>query len=116
MWNLILSLVYSLLGALTFRIRGGLRIPTTDKKFPLNKWWFAIWFACEACLLIGWNWHLALTSLVAGYMCTAISGWGSYLGALYTGRLPFEHDKYDDRLYLGRFCRHTVTYCIKIKE
>lgn len=96
--------LYTLLGALTFRIRGGLRIPFTDKKFPLNKWWFAVWFACEACLLLGWNWHLALTSLIAGYMCTAISGWGSYLGALYTGQIS-ENDK--DDLNITDFVQNT---------
>ena len=97
-------LLYALLGALTFRIRGGLRIPFTDKKFPLNKWWFAAWFACEACLLLGWNWHLALTSLIAGYMCTAISGWGSYIGALYTGQIS-ENDK--DDLNITDFVQNT---------
>ena len=98
------SLLYALIGGLTFRIRGGLRIPFTDKKFPLNKWWFAIWFASLACILKGWNWHLALTCFIAGYMCTAISGWGSYIGALYTGQIS-ENDK--DDLNITDFVQNT---------
>lgn len=89
-----MNLIYSLLGGLTFRIRGGLRIPFTDKKFPLNKWWFAVYFACLACTLKGWHWDLLITCILAGYMCTAFSGWGSYIGALYTGKIS-ENDKDD---------------------
>ena len=89
---MITDLIYSLLGALTFRIRGGLRIPHTDKKFPLNKWWFAVFFALGACFLKGWHIDLGLTCLIAGYMCTAISGWGSYIGALYSGKVSDDTD------------------------
>ena len=46
--------LYTLISALTFRIRGGLRI-YKDKKFPLNKFWFAVWFPTMNCLLRGWN-------------------------------------------------------------
>lgn len=88
------NLIYSLIGGLCFRIRGGLRIPFTDKKFPLNKWWFAVYFACLSCTLKGWQWDLLITSIVAGYMCTAFSGWGSYIGALYSGKIS-ETDKDD---------------------
>lgn len=89
---MIAALIYTLLGALTFRIRGGLRIPYTYKKFPLNKWWFAVFFALGACYLKGWSSGLCLTCLIAGYMCTAISGWGSYIGALYSGKVSDDKD------------------------
>lgn len=89
---MITALIFILLGALTFRIRGGLRIPHTDKKFPLNKWWFAVFFALGACFLKGWHIDLGLTCLIAGYMCTAISGWGSYIGALYSGKVSDDKD------------------------
>ena len=89
---MITALIFTLLGALTFRIRGGLRIPHTDKKFPLNKWWFAVFFALGACFLKGWHIDLGLTCLIAGYMCTAISGWGSYIGALYSGKVSDDKD------------------------
>lgn len=99
-----MNLIYSLIGALTFRIRGGLRIPFTDKKFPLNKWWFAIWFACVSIILKGWDWQLFATCLIAGYMSTAFSGWGSYIGALYTGKIS-ETDK--DDLNITDFVQNT---------
>lgn len=89
---MITALIYALKGALTFRIRGGLRIPHTDKKFPLNKWWFAVFFAFGACYLKGWSSGLGLTCLIAGYMCTAVSGWGSYIGALYSGVVSDDKD------------------------
>lgn len=89
---MITALIFALLGALTFRIRGGLRIPHTDKKFPLNKWWFAVFFALGACFLKGWHIDLGSTCLIAGYMCTAISGWGSYIGALYSGKVSDDTD------------------------
>lgn len=37
-----MTILYALISGLMFRIRGGLRIPFTDKKFPLCKWYFAI--------------------------------------------------------------------------
>lgn len=89
---MITALIFALLGALTFRIRGGLRVPHTDKKFPLNKWWFAVFVALGACYLKGWHIDLGLTCLIAGYMCTAISGWGSYIGALYSGKVSDDTD------------------------
>ena len=89
-----LNLLYVFLSALTFRIRGGLRIPFTDKKFPLCKWWFAVWTACLGCILLGWSWSLFITGLVAAYMCINISGWGSYIGALLGGKIS-ETDKDD---------------------
>ena len=50
-----MSWLYSIISAATFRIDGGLRIPRTDKKFPLCKWWFAVWFATLSCILKGWS-------------------------------------------------------------
>lgn len=80
---------------LTFRIRGGLRMPGTDKKFPLNKWWFAIAFPlCMAWITNDWKSTFLITGLIASEMCTSISGWGSYIGALYTGKVS-ENDKDD---------------------
>lgn len=66
--------LYSIISALTFRIRGGLRIPHTDKKFPLNKWWFAVWFATLSCILKGWSLEFFITGFIASKMCTSISG------------------------------------------
>lgn len=73
-----MNLIYSLINGLTFRIRGGLKIPYTDKKFPLNKWWFAIYFACLVCTLKGWTLNLLLIMIIATRISTQIAGWGEY--------------------------------------
>ena len=65
-----------------FRIRGGLRIPFTDKKFPINKWWFAVWFASLACILKGWNLNFFLIMLIASRLATQMAGWGEYCGCV----------------------------------
>lgn len=75
-------LVYRLISALMFRIRGGLRILFTNKKFPINKWWFATWFACLACILKGWNLNFFLIMLIASRMATQMAGWGEYCGCV----------------------------------
>lgn len=103
---MITALIYTLLGALTFRIRGGLRIPLTDKKFPLNKWWFAVFFALGTCYLKGWHIDLGLTCLIAGYMCTAISGWGSFIMSLLKGS-PASEEANDD-LNITYFVKHKL--------
>jgi hypothetical protein len=75
-----LTAIYSFISGLMFRIRGGLRIPFTDKKFPLCKWWFAVWFACLACILKGWSWRFWLVILIATRASTMLCGWGEYKG------------------------------------
>lgn len=69
---------YILLGALTFRIRGGLRIK--NKKIPLNKWWFAIAFAFCAKYLLKTDWNTFTVILIAAKMSTSICGWGEACG------------------------------------
>lgn len=96
-----LNCLYVFLTALTFRIRGGLRIPFTDKKFPLNKWWFPIWFTYLACIICGYNIPFVISGLVATYMCTNISGWGHYIGALYGA--PVNTDPYEDDANINKF-------------
>lgn len=105
MW---ISLLYALIGGLTFRIRGGLRIPFTDKKFPLNKWWFAIWFACLTVIYNGWQSAFFFTVLIATRMSTQIAGWGEAVGcALGCGKPnPDRKDYYDfdefcDNFHIG---------------
>lgn len=87
--------LYTFISALTFRVRGGLRIPFTDKKFPLCKWWFATWIALLAYLLKGFNISTIITAFIAGKMCTSFSGWGTYIGALLKGGPISETDKDD---------------------
>lgn len=83
-----LNCLYVFLTALTFRIRGGLRIPFTDKKFPLCKWWFYIWYASLACILLGYNTPLFITCLFATYLGLARTGWGEAVGCSLGQRDP----------------------------
>ena len=85
---MITALVIVLLSALTFRIRGGLRIPHTDKKFPLNKFWFATFFALATCFLRGWDTSFFFTMLIASRLSSQLYGWGEYVGCLLCGDKP----------------------------
>lgn len=83
-----IAILFILLGALTFRIRGGLRIPHTDKKFPLNKWWFAVFYALATCYLTGWSVNTFAVMLIAARLSTQLYGWGEYVGCLLCGAKP----------------------------
>lgn len=103
-----LNVLYVLLSALTFRIRGGLRIPFTDKKFPLNKLWFGAWLACLACLLREWDLRYFAVMFIASAMATQIAGWGEAVScALGTGkpnpnRSDFQDfDEFCDNFHIG---------------
>lgn len=99
------SLLIILACSLAFRIRGGLDMPFTKKNFPLNKIWFAVVFPICACYLYGYDWAYFFTGLVASKLCTSYAGWGSYIGALYTGVVN-ENDK--DDLNITYFVQDTV--------
>ena len=71
-----LKLVYDLISALTFRIRGGLKI--LGHKLPLCKWWFAVWFATLSCILKGWSLNFWLVMLIASRLATQMHGWGEF--------------------------------------
>ena len=97
-----INILYALISGLTFRIRGGLRIPFTNKKFPLNKFWFATWFACLMCILRGWDFNSWLVMLIASRMATQIAGWGEAVGcALGIGK---PHPDRNDYLDFDEFC------------
>ena len=66
----------SIIDAFLWRVRGGWRIPRTDKKVPLNKLWFAIAFGIEAGLLKGWDWALVVTTMIATLVSYKAYGWG----------------------------------------
>lgn len=107
-----MNLLYDLISGLMFRIRGGLKIK--GHKLPLCKWWFAVWFACLSCILKGWNLEFFITGFVASKMCTSISGWGTYIGALYTGHIS-DTDK--DDLNITDFVQNKVfPFLGKVKD
>lgn len=100
-----MTLLYALISGLMFRIRGGLRIPFTDKKFPLCKWYFAIWFACLCCILKGWSWQFWLVMLIASRLSTQLCGFGEYKGCdLGVGKPnPERFDMYEVDDFLDHF-------------
>lgn len=65
----------SIIDAFLWRVRGGLRM-YKDKKFPLNKLWFAIAFGIEAGLLRGWNWNFVIITALATWVSYQAYGWG----------------------------------------
>jgi len=82
------ALMISLVDAFLWRVRGGLRI-YKDKKFPLNKLWFAIAFGIEAGLLKGWNWNFVIVTAIATLVSYQAYGWGEYIGCLLCGSKPY---------------------------
>ena len=84
MKNLIISLIDSFL----WRVRGGLRM-YKDKKYPLNKLWFAVAFGIEAGYLRGWDWRFVITTMIATLVSYQIYGWGEYIGCLLCGSKPY---------------------------
>lgn len=99
------ALLISLINALTFRIRGGLRIPHTDKKFPLNKWWFAVSFALSACYLRGWDTNFFIIMLIATRLSTQLYGLGEYKGCVLGLGKPNKdrYDMYEVDIFLDNF-------------
>lgn len=94
--NIIQCIIITFIGAFTFRVRGGLRIPGTDKKFPLNKWWFGIGLAVCTCWLTG-NWLLQyiIIIIIAGYYSAAQAGWGEAVGIILRWAGPLNPDRQD---------------------
>lgn len=79
------NVLICLLSSLLWRVRGGLRIPFTDKKFPLNKLWFALFYSGAYWYLKGWD----LNSYIIGAIATLVSyqeyGWGEYVACVLGG-------------------------------
>ena len=101
-----MNLIYILISGLTFRIRGGLRI--FGHKLPLCKWWFAVWFACLACILRGWDLRFWLVMLIASRMSTQIAGWGEAVGCALGISKPdpnrndyLDFDEFCDNFHIG---------------
>ena len=89
------ALLISLIDSFLWRVRGGWRIPYTDKKVPLNKIWFAVAFGIEAGLLKGWDWALVITTMIATLVAYQVYGWGEYIGCLLCGSKPSERSDCD---------------------
>lgn len=89
------AFLISLIDSFLWRVRGGWRIPGTDKKLPLCKLWFAIAFGIEAGLLKGWDWAFVITTMIATLFSYQSYGWGEYIGCLLCGEKPSERSDCD---------------------
>lgn len=101
-----MTILYSLISGLMFKIRGGLRV--YGKKLPLCKWWFAIWFACLSCILNGWSLKYWLVMFIASRMATCICGWGEAVGCALGISKPnpnrndyLDFDEFCDNFHIG---------------
>lgn len=81
--------------ALLWRIRGGLKI--AGKKIPMNKIWYAVFFALCGYLHFG-NIQAAVIGFICCYTSYQLYGWGAYLGALLMGSKPHEECELIDDL------------------
>lgn len=88
------ALIISLIDSFLWRVRGGLRM-YKDKKFPLNKLWFAVAFGIEAGFLKCWDWSLVITTMIATLVSYQIYGWGEYIGCLLCKSKPSERSDCD---------------------
>lgn len=73
------ALLISLIDSFLWRVRGGWRIPYTNKKVFLNKLWFAVAFGIEAGILKGWNWNFVIITALATWVSYQAYGWGEYV-------------------------------------
>lgn len=78
----IVRLVASLIGALLFRIRGGL--------FDIiaNKIYFPVFIGLTYSYLWDWSINLGLLGFITAYVAQQVAGWGAYRGALVAGAAP----------------------------
>ena len=83
------AFIISLIDSFLWRVRGGLRM-YKDKKFPLNKLWFAVAFGIEAGILKGCDWSLVITTMIATLFSYQSYGWGEYIGCLLCGSKPYD--------------------------
>ncbi|MBO7735314.1 MAG: hypothetical protein J6S67_22300 [Methanobrevibacter sp.] len=68
----------SIIDALFWRIRGGLRF--FGHKLPLNKFWFAPIFAGEFCYLTQWDLNVFIITTIATLVSYQEYGWGEVKG------------------------------------
>ena len=78
----VIRLIASLIGALLFRIRGGLF------DIVANKIYFPVFIGITYSYLWDWSINLGLLGFITAYVAQQIAGWGAYRGALVAGAAP----------------------------
>lgn len=95
-------LILTLLSSFLWRVRGGLRF--WGKKVPVNKIWYAVFFAIVCYRFVEPSLEVFLVGFLDCYVSYQLYGWGLYLGRLLLGgTLDPEKDRecelIDDLLY-----------------
>lgn len=72
----------ALIGALLFRIRGGLW------DIWQNKIWFPLFIGVAYSWLFDWSWLLGILGFLVAYVAQQCCGWGAYRGSLAAGATP----------------------------
>lgn len=131
MIDVLILTCFVIVGAFLNRVRGGLRIPGTDKRFPICKLWQPIAYGLFLGLYVrveGINqvWFGLMNGLTM-YLGQQITGWGSYIGSLTGGAEPSPESPAIDELpimqksepyprlwgFIGLSCRGLIwTYLI----
>lgn len=97
----IYSFLIIVLSALLWRIRGGL----WKKYIPMNKIWYAVFFACYSCFYFSWGLENFIIGFTDSFTSYQLYGWGLYIGSLLTGvyalnpAVDKECELIDDLLY-----------------
>lgn len=77
------SLILIVLSSFLWRVRGGLRI--FNKKIPLNKIWYSVFFAVFCCFYFLPNVEIFILGFITCYASYQLYGWGLYIGRLLVG-------------------------------
>lgn len=86
--TILIKLLYGCVSSFLWRVRGGLKF--WGHKAPLNKIWFALWYATEYCLLTKWDLNIWAVTTIATLVSYQEYGWGEYVMCLLGGRKPDE--------------------------
>lgn len=87
------NVLICLLSSLLWRVRGGLKIK--GHKIPLNKIWFALFYAGAFCYLTSFSWNVWAVVSIATLVAYQEYGWGEYVGCLLCGSKPSERSDCD---------------------
>jgi len=87
------NVLICLLSSLLWRVRGGLKIK--GHKIPLNKIWFALFYAGAFCYLTSFSLNVWAVVSIATLVAYQEYGWGEYVGCLLCGSKPSERSDCD---------------------
>lgn len=85
---MIYKLLIECISSFLWRVRGGLKF--LGHKLPLNKVWFALFYAGAFCYLDGWDLNTFTVVAIATLVSYQEYGWGEYVGCVLGVSKPSE--------------------------